>query len=299
MGPIHHVQGGQLDIAYERHGERGGWPVVLLHGFPYDPRCYDEVGAVLAAKGAEVVVPYLRGYGATKYRDEATIRSGQQGAFAQDLRDLIEGLSLARPIVAGFDWGGRAACVASMLWPELVAGLVSVGGYNVHDIATMASIPELPVVESRNWYQWYFHSERGRAGLARYRRELARQLWSEWSPAWPVSAGEFEASARSFDNPDFVDTVIHSYRHRYGLTEGDPVHESNERIIAAQPPITVPTVIVDAAVDPLAEVYDREYHARHFTSLVDYRVTQTGHNPPQENPAEFADAVWMLHRFLP
>ena len=299
MGPIHHLLGGQLDIAYERHGEPGGWPVVLLHGFPYDARCYDDAAEVLGANGADVVVPYLRGYGATSYRDPRTIRSGQQAAFAQDLRDLIEGLSLARPIVAGFDWGGRAACVASMLWPELVGGLVSVGGYNVHDIATMSRTPELPAVESRNWYQWYFHSERGRAGLNLHRRELARQLWSEWSPTWSVSDSVFDASARSFDNPDFVDTVIHSYRHRYGLTEGDPEHEANERVIAAQRPIEVPTVVLDATADPLAEPRGREYHERSFTDLVGHRVVEAGHNPPQERPAEFADAIVMLHRLLP
>jgi pimeloyl-ACP methyl ester carboxylesterase len=298
MGPIHNVRGGQLDIAYERQGERGGWPVVLLHGFPYDPRCYDEVATILAADGADVLVPYLRGYGSTQYLDPDIFRSGQQAAFAHDLRDLIVGLDLAKPIVAGFDWGGRAACVASMLWPEIVSGLVSIGGYNVHDIAAMSSTPEPPAVESHNWYQWYFHSERGRAGLARYRRELARQLWNEWSPTWAASESIFDASADSFDNPDFVDTVIHSYRHRYGLAEGDPQHEADERTIAAQPPIVVPTVVVDATDDPLDELQSRESHLRHFPNLLDYRLIRTGHNAPQEDPVAFAEAILALHRFL-
>ncbi|ANE82731.1 alpha/beta hydrolase [Mycobacterium adipatum] len=296
MGPIHHVVGGQLDIAYERAGKQGGWPVVLLHGFPYDPRCYDEVVDILSANDADVVVPYMRGYGSTRYLNPDTIRSGQQTAFAQDLRDLLDGLGLAKPIVAGFDWGGRAACVGSMLWPELIGGLVSVSGYNVHDIATMSTTPEAPALESRSWYQWYFHSERGRAGLARYRRELARQLWSEWSPTWAVSESTFNASAESFDNPDFVDTVIHSYRHRFGLIAGDPVHEANERIVAAQEPISVPTVVLDAACDPLDEPQSREFHSLHFSNLIDYRIVQTGHNAPQEDPAAFADAIETLRQ---
>ena len=298
MEQIRHVRGAQLDIAYERHRERGGWPVVLLHGFPYDPRCYDDVATNLAAAGADVVVPYLRGYGTSRFLSPDTIRSGQQAALAHDLRDLIEGLELAKPIVAGFDWGGRAACVASMLWPDLVSGLVSVGGYNVHDLAAMSRIPEVPAAESRNWYQWYFHSERGRAGLDRYRREISRQLWAEWSPSWAVSEDIFTETAASFDNPDFVDTVIHSYRHRYGLTAGDPRYEADERAIAAQPPIVVPTVVVDATDDPLDEPQSREAHLRHFPNLVDHVLIHAGHDVPQEEPAAFAEAIRMLHRSL-
>jgi len=298
MEHIHLVRGAQLDIAYERRGESEGWPVVLLHGFPYDPRCYDDVATILAAAGADVVVPYLRGYGTSRYLSPDVIRSGQQAALAHDLRDLVEGLELAKPIVAGFDWGGRAACVASMLWPDHVSGLVSVGGYNVHDIAAMARIPELPAAESRNWYQWYFHSERGRAGLSRYRREIARQLWAEWSPSWTVSEDIFNQTAASFDNPDFVDTVIHSYRHRYGLTAGDAHYEADERAIAMQPPIFVPTVVVDATDDPLDEPRDRAAHLQHFPNLVDHVLIHAGHDVPQEDPAAFAEAIRMLHRSL-
>ncbi|GAA1822421.1 alpha/beta fold hydrolase [Agromyces salentinus] len=241
MSGFETVRGSQVEIAYERHGDAEGWPVVLLHGFPYDPRCYDEVAARLAASGADVVVPYLRGYGPSTYLAPDVPRSGQQAALAGDLCDLITGLALDRPIVAGFDWGGRAACVASMLRPDLVSGLVTVGGYNVHDIAAMATVPDEPVEERRNWYQWYFHSERGRAGLDRNRRALARQLWDEWSPTWSEPPGVFESTAGSFDNPDFVATVVHFYRHRYGLVPGDPVHETDEALIARQPPIAVPS----------------------------------------------------------
>lgn len=241
-----------------------------------------------------MVVPYMRGFGSTRYLTEETFRSGQQAAFAQDLRDLIGGLKLERPIVAGYDWGGRAACVTSMLWPELVSGLVSVVGYNVHDIAVMSSTPDEPSSESRNWYQWYFHSERGRAGLSRFRRELTRQLWDEWSPTWAVSDETFERTAASFDNPDFAATVVHSYRHRYGLVAGDPAHEANERVIAGQPPIIVPTVILDATADPLDEPQTLEAHRQHFPHLIEHRLVDAGHNVPQEAPAEFVDAICTL-----
>jgi pimeloyl-ACP methyl ester carboxylesterase len=296
MSQLAHASGTQIEIAYERHGDPAGWPVLLLHGFPYDPRCYDGVAALLVADGADVVVPYLRGYGPTRYRDTDVVRSGQQAALARDLRELIEALGLHGPIAAGFDWGGRAACVAALLWPELVSGLVTVGGYNVHDIATMSTTPDHPAEERRNWYQWYFHSERGRAGLARHWFELTRQLWQEWSPGWTIADGVFEATAASFDNPDFVATVVHSYRHRYGLVPGDPTYEVDEQAIARQPAITVPTIVLDATRDPLDEPRPRSIHAERFPMLVDYRRLATGHNVPQEDPAGFAEAISALHR---
>ena len=288
--------GSRVEIAYEQLGDPAGWAVVLLHGFPYDPRCFDGVADLLAGDGARVIVPYLRGYGPSRYRDAAVMRSGQQAALAGDLRELIERLGLTRPIVAGFDWGGRAGCVAAMLWPRLVSGLVTVGGYNVQDIAAMATTPEPPTDEARSWYQWYFHSERGRAGLTLYRRELTWQLWNEWSPGWSYSDPTFEATAPSFDNPDFVDTVIHSYRHRYGLTAGDPAYDEDERQIATQPPITVPAIVIDPTEDPLDAPRALAEHAHHFPNLVDYRQTATGHNVPHEDPAGFADAIRALHR---
>lgn len=289
------VTGDQIEIACERWGDREGWPVVLTHGFPYDPHCYDDVASGLVEHGAYVLTPYMRGYGPTRYRTPEIVRSGQQAAFAADLRDLITGLELERPIVGGFDWGGRAACVASMLWPELIGGLVTVGGYNVHDIATMSTTPAEPAEESLNWYQWYFHSERGRRGLDTHRDALTRQLWNEWSPTWAGADEAFAQTRPSFDNPDFVATVIHSYRHRYGLAAGDPTHDESEAKIAAQPPIEVSTIVLDAAADPLDAPQPEHVHRQHFPALIGYRVAQAGHNVPQEAPETFIAAILDLH----
>jgi pimeloyl-ACP methyl ester carboxylesterase len=288
------VRAGVLDVAYERHGERPGWAVVLLHGFPYDPRCYDDVVATLTRAGADVVVPYLRGYGATRFVDANTPRSGQQAARAHDLAELLDALGLDRPIVAGFDWGGRAACLVAALWPEKVSGLVTVDGYNVQDIAAV-NTPAAPDTESALWYQYYLHSERGRNGLRAHRAEFARLLWAQWSPRWRFTDAQFAATAPSFDNPDFVDVVVHSYRHRYGLVDGDPAYQQTEELIAAQPMITVPTVVLDSEYDGLGPPQSRAQHETHFSNLIDRQLVDAGHDPPQENPAAFADAVLLLH----
>jgi pimeloyl-ACP methyl ester carboxylesterase len=286
---------GNLEIAFERFGATDGFSVVLLHGFPYDPRSYDDVACRLTAEGADVLVPYLRGYGPTRFRSADTQRSGQQAALASDLRDLIDGLGLDRPIIAGFDWGGRAACLTAMLWPQRVKGLVTIGGYNVHDVKAMATTPDPPAIEAKNWYQWYFQNERGREGLSQYRRELARQLWCEWSPHWDFDDRTFAATAASFDNPDFVDVVVHSYRVRYGLTAADAAYDELEAAIATQPAITVPTIVIDPTDDPIMPPLPREEHEAHFTQLIDYRQTPVGHNTPHEDPESLATAILDLH----
>jgi pimeloyl-ACP methyl ester carboxylesterase len=288
------VRAGVLDVAFERHGQAGGWPVVLLHGFPQDARCYDRVAPVLADAGAKVVVPYLRGYGGTRFVSQATVRSGQQAALAHDLRELIAALGLEAPIVGGFDWGGRAACLVSALWPDKVSGLVTVTGYNVQNLPE-AGNPVPPESERKLWYQYYLHGERGRAGLAANRADFARLLWREWSPTWDFSDAEFAATRPSFDNPDFVDVVVHSYRHRFGLVDGDPAYEATERAIAAQPRITVPTVVLDPTDDYLHTPEPRAEHERHFSNLAELRTVEAGHNLPQERPDEFAAAVLHLH----
>lgn len=294
--PIATVRAGVLDVAFERHGNASGWPVVLLHGFPYDPRCYDRVAPGLAAAGADVVVPYLRGYGPTRFVDSTTLRSGQQAALAADLHELIAALDLTTPIVAGFDWGGRAACLTAALWPQQVRALVTVSGYHVQNIP-VAGIPVPPQFERLLWYQYYLHGERGRAGLDTYRREFARLLWHEWSPDWSFTDDEFDCTATSFENADFVDVVVHSYRHRYGLVAGDPACDELEAKIAEQPAITVPTVVIDPQRDGLVPVVPpAAAHEKHFTRLLDVRAAPAGHNVPQETPDAFADAILHAHR---
>jgi pimeloyl-ACP methyl ester carboxylesterase len=292
--PVEHLTTDVLDLAYERHGDPSGFPVVLLHGFPYDPRSFDETVAELARNGADVVVPYLRGFGPTRFRADGALRSGEQAALAADLRDLIDGLRLDRPIIAGFDWGGRAACAAAALWPGMVGGLVAIGGYSVHDAARLATVPEPPEIEAMDWHQWYFQIERGRAGLTHYRREIARRLWSAWSPGWRFDDATFEATATSFDNPDFVDVVVHSYRVRYGRESGDPAYAALEAVLSTLPRIDVPTIVVDPTDDPVMPPLSREEHEERFTRLVDYRRTPVGHNTPQEDPTGLSAAVLRL-----
>jgi pimeloyl-ACP methyl ester carboxylesterase len=288
------VRAGVLDVEVRRSGDRDGWPVVLLHGFPYDAHSFDRVAELLGDAGADVVVPSLRGYAGTRFVDSATIRSGQQAAVAHDLVELIEALRLDAPLVAGYDWGGRAACVVAALWPGLVSGLLTGNGYLLQDIPGSGA-PSPPHLERKHWYQYYLHGARGRTGLLEHRAALARLLWGEWSPTWEFTEEEFEATRPSFDNPDFVDVVVHSYRHRYGLVAGDPAYDETERRIAEQPVITVPTIVLDGEQDTVTLPQPRDEHEPHFTALVDYRVVDAGHDLPQEAPEEFAQAVLDLH----
>ncbi len=282
-----------LEVAYEQAGEAEATPVILLHGFPYDVRTFDEVAPVLADGGASVYAPYLRGFGGTRFLDDATPRSGQQAALAKDLLEFMDALDIESAVVAGYDWGGRAACIAAALWPERIRGLVSVDGYNVQNLA-YAGVPAPPEWEQTYWYQYYFHSERGRRGLERNRDELCALLWRTWSPTWEAAAEAFPASAPSLHNPDFVDVVIHSYRHRFGLVKGDPRYQPIEDLIADEPAITVPTVVLEAGADGVggpSAADDREY----FTGPYDHRlIPGVGHNVPQEAPAAFAAAVASL-----
>ena len=284
------VDAGVLRVAYAEHGDPAGRPVVLLHGFPYDVHAYDGVAPLLAGQGLRVVVPHLRGYGRTRFLSDKTPRSGQQAALGADLLALLDALRIDRAIVAGYDWGGRAACVASALWPRRVRGLVSVNGYNLQDIARSGQ-PAAPDKEHRLWYQYYFHGERGRAGLAANRRDMARLLWRLWSPQWSFDDADFERTAPSFDNPDFVDVVIHSYRHRFALVAGDPALEDIERQLAAQPGIAVPAITLDGDADGVSTggtPKPGQFTGRHEHRLVAGGI---GHNLPQEAPQAFARAV--------
>lgn len=288
------VTAGVLEVAYQEAGPAEGTPVVLLHGFPYDVWAFGEVTPLLAAQGCRVIVPYLRGYGPTRFRSPATPRSGQQAALGHDLLQLLNALAVPSAVLAGYDWGGRAACIVAALWPERARGLVSCGGYNIQDIAGSA-VPQAPELEHRYWYQFYFHGERGRAGLAAHRRELGRLLWRLWSPSWTFDDATFERTAAAFDNPDFVEVVIHSYRHRFGLVPGDPALEEIERRLAARPPITVPTVVLHGGDNAVSPASSSERHARFFTGRYARRlIPRVGHNVPQEAPREFAEAVLSL-----
>ena len=280
-----------LDIGYEESGPPDGPPVVLLHGFPDDVRTWDGVAPTLAAAGHRVLVPWLRGYGPTRFLHRDTPRSGQQAALGADLRDFLDALAIEDAFLAGYDWGGRAACVAAAMWPERVRGLVSIGGYNIQNIAA-SGYSAAAAQEHRLWYQWYFQTERGRAGLEANRRDIARLLWRLWSPNWQFDDATFEVTAASFDNPDFVAVTIHSYRHRHRNALGDPVLEPVEQRLARQPAISVPTIILHGAADGVAPVVQSAGHAAHFTGRYDRRVVPAaGHFLSRETPDAVVQAL--------
>ena len=294
LQPLRHVKAGGLDVALYEAGPADGPPVFLMHGFPYDIHAYAEVAPLLAARGCRVIVPYLRGYGGTRFLDTATPRSGEQAALGADLLALMDALAIPKAVLAGYDWGGRAACVVAALWPERCAGLVSLNSYNIQNIAK-AMVPDTPENELSLWYQYYFHSERGRNGLEKDRRALCKLLWKLWSPTWAFDNATFERSAAAFDNPDFVDVVIQSYRHRFALVAGDPAYADIERRLAAQPVITVPSITFDGIDDGVRPPAPASAHALQFSGPRSHRlVPGAGHNLPQEKPHVFADAVWEL-----
>lgn len=283
------IAAGVLDIAYREYGASDGWPCILSHGFPYDVHAYAECAPLLAEAGARVIVPWLRGYGPTRFLSATTPRSGEQAALAADLLALMDALKIERATLAGYDWGGRASCIVAALWPQRVDALVTGNSYNIQNIAR-AMEPARPEDEAALWYQYYFHNERGRRGLERDRRGIARLLWKMWSPKWSFDEATFERSAASFDNPDFVDVVIHSYRHRYGLVAGDPAVAAIEGRLVAQPPIAVPTISIDGDADGVNA--GTAHHAPRFIGQHEHRIFHAaGHNIPQERPAEWARAV--------
>jgi pimeloyl-ACP methyl ester carboxylesterase len=294
LEPLRNINAGVLNIAYYEAGPVDGPAVMLMHGFPYDIHAYVDVAPQLAAEGCRVIVPYLRGYGPTRFRDRVTRRSGEQAALGADLMALMDALEIKRAVLAGYDWGGRAACIGAALWPERCIGLVSVNSYNIQDIAK-AMVPAPPASEVPLWYQYYFQIERGRAGLAANRRGIAKLLWQQWSPTWQFDDACFERTAAAHDNPDYVDVVIHSYRHRYGLAESDPQYADVQRRLAAQPVITVPTITLDGEGDGVSAATDGSKSAAKFSGRRVHRVVpRAGHNLPQEEPEAFAAAVLEL-----
>jgi pimeloyl-ACP methyl ester carboxylesterase len=283
------IDAGVLNVAYDEYGPADGWPCILGHGFPYDVHAYSHAAPILAEAGGRIIVPYLRGFGPTRSLSAETPRSGEQAALGADLLALMDALRIDRATLGGYDWGGRAACIVAALKPRRVVALVSGNSYNIQDIAH-ATEPAPPAKEAALWYQYYFHSERGRRGLAKDRHGIARHLWRQWSPTWAFDDATFERTASAFDNPEFVEVVIHSYRHRYGLIAGDPAYAEIEAALAAQPPIAVPAVTIDGDADGVNP--GTSHHARKFTAAHEHRIFKgAGHNLAQERPADWARAL--------
>lgn len=285
-----------LNIAYEESGNPQGFPIVLLHGFPDDVHAFDHVVPPVANAGHRVLVPYLRGYGPTRFRDAAAPRMAEQAAIGQDLIDFADALGLKQMALAGYDWGGRAAAIVAALHPERVRATVIIGGYTIQNVFAPQR-PAPPEVERELWYQWYFNTERGRAGLAANRRSLCKLLWQTWSPGWHFSDEEYNRTAPSFDNPDFVDVVIHSYRHRNGNAPGEERFLAIEHQLAQRPKIAAPSILLYGATDPLArpapDVTPAEREV--FPSLVARRVIPgAGHFLPRENPEAVSTALLEL-----
>lgn len=283
-----------LQIAYEEWGPPNGYPIILLHGFPDDVHAWDHVAPALVEDGYRVLVPYLRGFGPTRFLDPSTPRVGQQAALGQDVLDLMDALALRKVALAGFDWGCTAACVASILQSERVAVLLAIHGYGVGD--TMTPEPPAPAVEEREcWYHWYFQTERGRRGLEANRRDICLLLWKSWSPNWTFDKETFERTATSFDNPDFVSVVIHAYRHSHGNAPGDPSLAEVERQLATLPPITVPSMVLHGAEDTVHPLHRSEPHMRLFpegTKRVS--VPDAGHFVSRERPEAVVEAIKTL-----
>jgi len=291
FGPLKQVDAGVLDVGYAEAGPAGGPVVLLLHGWPYDIHSYVEVTPLLAAAGYRVVVPHLRGYGTTRFRSGETFRNGQQAALAVDAVALMDALEIEQAIIAGFDWGARAANVIAALWPERCKAMVSVSGYLIGS-PEANKLPLPPAAELQWWYQYYFATERGRAGYDKYRRDFARLIWQLASPNWDFDDATFDRSAASLDNPDHVSIVIHNHRWRLGLAEGEPELDDLEKRLAGGPVITVPTITLEGDANG-APHPDSSSYANKFSGKYAHRIIGggVGHNLPQEAPQAFAEAV--------
>ena len=285
------IDAGLLNVGYVDEGPVAGPAVVLLHGWPYDIHSFVDVAPVLVSAGYRVIVPYLRGYGTTRFLSSGTIRNGQQSVVAADIIDLMNALNIKQATLAGFDWGARTADIIAALWPERCQGLVSVSGYLIgNQEAGKAPLP--PAAELQWWYQFYFATERGRAGYDKYRHDFAKLIWQLASPKWKFDDATFDRSAASFDNPDHVSIVIHNYRWRLGLAEGEPKYDDLEKRLAAGPLITVPTITLEGDANG-APHPDPSAYARKFSGKYAHRTITggIGHNLPQEAPQAFAQAV--------
>ncbi len=288
---VRQIEAGVLDVGYVDSGPADGPAVVLLHGWPYDIFSYDEVTPRLVAAGCRVIVPYLRGYGTTRFLSDETARNGEQAALALDTTALMDALGIEKAIVGGFDWGARTAGIVAALWPERCSGLVSVSGYLIGSQAA-GHVPLPPEAELQWWYQYYFATDRGRAGYEQYRREFSKLIWRTASPRWNFDDETFDRSAASFDNPDHVAIVIHNYRWRLGLADGEPEYAELEQRLAEGPLITVPTITLEGDANGAPHLEPAAYAAK-FSGFYSHRTIEggIGHNLPQEAPEAFSDAV--------
>ena len=299
FGPPRQVDAGLLNVGYVEVGPREGPAVVLLHGWPYDIHSFVEVAPMLASAGYRVVVPHLRGHGTTRFLSDRTFRNGQQSAVALDILALMDALGIEKPILAGYDWGARTANIIAALWPERCRAMVSVNGYLINNLERN-KLPLPPRAEWGWWYQYYFATERGRAGYERYRRDFARLIWRNNSPRWGFDDATFDRSAASFDNPDHVGIVVHNYRWPLGLAEGEARYDDLERRLAEGPVIAAPTITLDGDSDGIAPATDGAAYAGKFSGRRTHRIVQgAGHNLPQEAPRAFADAVIEVDRYGP
>ena len=294
IADLKQIKAGDLNVSYFETGPIDGVPVILLHGFPYDIRSYLEVVPVLLNARCRVIVPYLRGYGKTSFLAKKTLRSGQQAALGYDLLNLMNSIKIDKAILAGYDWGGRAACVVAALYPERCLGLISCNGYNIQDIKN-SSKPSNPNTEQKLWYQYFFHSERGRLGLKNRRHDFIKYLWQTWSPSWNFNDEIYGLSKSSFDNSDFVDVVVHSYKHRFGIVAGDPKFDLIEKDLSKQPTISVPSITIDGETDGVSGLSNITKIKQKFSSHVRHQILPNiGHNVPQEDPKNFSRAVLEL-----
>jgi pimeloyl-ACP methyl ester carboxylesterase len=292
FGPVKQIEAGLLNVGYVESGPANGRPVILLHGWPYDIYSFVDVAPLLAAKGYRVIVPYLRGYGTTRFISNDTVRNGQHSLFALDIIALMDALKIDNAVIGGCDWGARTANIIGALWPERCKAMVSVSGYLIGSPAANKT-PLTPQAEFEWWYQFYFATERGRAGYEKYRRDFAKLIWQLASPKWNFDAATFDRSAASFDNADHVSIVIHSYRWRLGLAEGEPKYDEFEKRLAEAPVITVPTITLEGDANGAPHPEPSAY-AKKFAGKYEHRLIQggIGHNLPQEAPQAFAKAIF-------
>jgi len=297
LGAIKQIDAGVLNIGYAEQGPAGGPPVILLHGWPYDIHSFVDVAPLLAAAGYRVLVPYVRGYGATRFLSSQTFRNGQPSALAIDTTAFMDALKIDRAILAGFDWGARTGDIISVLWPERCKALVSVSGYLIGSQAS-GKTPLPPKAELEWWYQYYFATERGREGYAKYRRDFAKLIWQLASPKWNFDDATFDRSAAAFNNPDHVSIVVHNYRWRLAVAQGEPKYDELEKRLAQFPAIAVPTITLEGDANGAPHA-DSSLYAKKFSGKYAHRVITggIGHNLPQEAPEAFAKAVIDADRF--